>query len=319
MSMIGRIIVALFLVALLIFGVIWTMSGGLSRALAYAQTISNPIDLFAGDASGEPFSLPGEPDYMGGPELDFGYGYDTAIADPSYGGLEQIPGFADDPQTYGNPSPESMRAHLSFGSAGISRADQEYLRIEADPQNTAPLSISGWSLQSVYSGARYKLPPATPLFTQGTVNTVRNVSLAPGETAIVSSGISPVGVSFRENECSGYLDQFQTFTPELYTQCPDPALEVVYDPTDVSCAWFLQSIPPCTFPAQISADISPQCRTTVAAALSYNSCVNRHQLESGFSLSTWRLYLGSTRPLWGAHDVVRLLDESGRVVDVLTY
>lgn len=319
MSMIGRIIVALFLLALIIFGAIWVMGGGLSRALEYARTISNPIDLFVGDASGEPFSLPGQPDYMGGPELDFGYGYDAAITDPAYGGLEEIPEFSDNPQTYGNPSPQGASAHLSIGATGASRANEEYLQVEADYQNTAPISISGWSLQSVYSGARYKLPPAAPLFAQGVVNTVKSVSLAPGETAIINSGISPVGVSFHENGCSGYLGQFQEFVPALDLRCPDPTREVRYDPADDSCRWFLQSISPCTFPAQAQADVSPACFSAAASALSYNTCVNRHQLESGFYLPTWRLYLGSARPLWRAHDVIRLLDESGRVVDVLTY
>jgi hypothetical protein len=57
----------------------------------------------------------------------------------------------------------------------------------------------------------------------------------------------------------------------------------------------------------------------VMQALSYNSCVRIHRTEAGFAGSTWRLYLAAPRPLWREHDVVRLLDPAGRIVDVLSY
>jgi hypothetical protein len=83
MNMLGRILVALLMCALLVFGIIWIMGGGLTRALAYARTISNPLDLFAGNASGESFKLPGQPELVSGPDigLSAGTNYENAILD----------------------------------------------------------------------------------------------------------------------------------------------------------------------------------------------------------------------------------------------
>jgi hypothetical protein len=190
--------------------------------------------------------------------------------------------------------------------------------------DTAPISLGGWSLQSAYTGVRHTLPQAAPNFIQGAVNAVLPVSLAPGAEVVVSSGVSPVGVSFRENECAGYLAQFQEFSPPLQTRCVSAAAAIP-DTAETraalgdTCFDFLATVPSCTFPRSLPSDISPACASSVMQALSYNSCVRIHRTEAGFAGSTWRLYLAAPRPLWREHDVVRLLDPAGRIVDVLSY
>lgn len=322
--MIGRILVALIVCALLVFAVLWAMSGGLTQALAYARTISNPIDLLVGgEATGTPFTLPGQPDYLSGPDLGIAdSNYENAVYDTNLGLGDQAP-VSQNPATYGNTSPHSGSVHLSVGAGGGSAA-QEYFTIDADPTLTAPISLSGWSVQSAYTGARFAIPPAAPLFAQGVVNAVKPVSLDPGGSAIVSSGVPPTGVSFRENSCVGYLAQFQQFAPPLQARCPS-AVEMIPDTPENrqalgdSCFDFIDSLPSCTFPKQAPSGVTAACANAVADVLSYNSCVNRHQLDPDFYGSTWRLYLGSAQPLWRAHDIIRLLDERGQVVDVLTF
>ncbi len=321
--MIGRVLVALIVCALLVFGVLWAMSGGLTDALDYARTISNPIDLLiGGEATGTPFALPGQPDYISGPDLGIAdSNYENAVYDTNLGLDDQAP-VSQNPATYGDTSPHSGSVHLSSGETG-GPASEEYFEIDADPTLTAPVSLSGWSVQSAYSGARYPIPPAAPLFAQGVVNAVKPVSLDPGGSAIVSSGVPPTGVSFRENSCAGYLAQFQEFTPPIQARCPSASAMIPDTPENRqslgdSCFDFIGSLPSCTFPQQAPAGVSPACASAVADALSYNSCVNRHQLDGNFYGSTWRLYLGSAQPLWREHDIIRLLDERGEVVDVLT-
>lgn len=309
--MIGRVLMVLIACAVLVFGVMWIVGGGLSRAIDYAKTISNPLELFTGPATGAPFSLPGQPDLVSGPALDFG---DTSL----YAGSPDESGLGTDPQEFGSPSPESAAVHLSLGD-GSADAHAQHLIIEADAANTAPVSLSGWSLQSALTGTRAALPPAAPRFTQGVINAVEPVALDPGSSAIVATNFSPVGVSFRENRCTGYLGAFQSFVPALETSCPSPAQDVAARVKDDTCAFFAQTLAPCTIPRSVPQDLSASCRHALSAALTYNSCVGLHRSEDSFFSQTWRLYLDSVFPLWRAHDTVRLLDANGRVVDVLTY
>lgn len=323
--MIARILVALFIVALLIFGVIWIMSGGLSRAIQYASGISNPLELFTGTASGTPFRLPGQPDFNNyGPEVSqvAGSELENAIYDTNLGGATEI-AQQNDPQTYGNPSTDAGAISLALGT--VATAPQaEYLVITANTANTAPVSLGGWSLQSVYTGVRHTLPQAAPTFTQGVVNAVQPISLVPGGSVVVSSGVSPVGVSFRENACTGFLSQFQPFTPPLQTRCasasgalPDtPQTRAAYGD---ACFDFLYSLPSCTFPQTLPASLPPSCVQALREALTYNSCMRGNRTAPGFFGTDWRAYLASPIPLWREHDVVRLLDPSGRIVDVLSY
>jgi hypothetical protein len=323
--MILRVFIALLLCALLIFGVIWIMSGGLTRAIHYASTISNPLELFAGSASGTPFRLPGQPDLdtLGaGTGLEAGSKLENAIYETDLGGAAD--GTQVDPQTYGNPSKSAGAVTLAYGNAGSGSTADEYIVISAATSNTAPVSLGGWSLQSAYTGVRHTLPQAAPNFIQGAVNPVQPVSLAPGSSAVVSSGISPVGVSFRENACAGYLAQFQEFSPPLQARCVS-ASATIPDTAETraslgdTCFDFLATVPSCTFPRSFPADISPACASTLTQALSYNSCVRVHRGDTTFTGSTWRLYLAASHPLWRDHDVVRLLDPAGRIVDVLSY
>lgn len=323
--MIARILIALLVCALLVFGVIWIMSGGLSRAIQYASTISNPLELFVGTASGTPFRLPGQPDlenFGSGMDLSAGSDLENAIYDTDLGGATDTPSI--DPQSYGNPSTAVGSVTLAYGGGGTGSTADEYLIISTATSNTGPVSLAGWSLQSAYTGVRHTLPQAAPTFIQGVVNAVQPANLNPGDSAIVSSGISPVGVSFRENSCAGYLSQFQGFNPPLQARCisaseaiPDsPEMRATYGD---SCLDYLMTLPSCTFPRTLPSDLSPACASAITNALSYNSCVRTHRNDRSFTGTQWRLYLAAPRPLWREHDVVRLLDPSGRIVDVLSY
>jgi hypothetical protein len=322
--MIGKVLAALVICALVVFGVVWVMSGGLSRGIEYAKTISNPIAFIMGDPNGEPFKLPGQPDLMTGPDMGLSAGstYENAIYDTNYSGISDASTSpADDPQTFGNPSPSHDAARLVMGNAVGQDARTQYIMVEAAPSNAAALMLSGWTIQSALSGVRAPLPQAAPVFVQGTVNAVGAVSLAPGEAAVVSTGFSPVGVSFKENRCSGYLAQFQAFTPALQSQC-DAASDALASsgyPDDGSCYAFAQSLQPCTFPQSVPSGVSSSCHQALASTLTYNSCLARHRGDAGFSSGNWRLFLDASRPLWRTHDTLRLLDSQGRVVDTLTY
>ena len=186
--------------------------------------------------------------------------------------------------------------------------------------------MDGWSLQSVYTGIRAYIPTAASSFMMGVVNDRDSIQLPPGASAIINSGMSPVGTSFRENICTGYLEQLQNFSPSLSNSCPTPASSLPLTPENLriygeTCFDFLQTIPSCTSPLQnIPGNISSDCRSFALNTLSYNGCVLKNRFRPSFITGSWRIYLESDTELWrNTHDIIRLLDGEGRTVDVLTY
>lgn len=231
-------------------------------------------------------------------------------------------------RTFGNPSPYRglVRIDESYGGVSANDPTLEYVILATDARNSAPISLAGWSLQSVKSNTRIYLPQGARALVAHQVPTLADVYLNPGERAIVTSGMSPVGVSFRENMCTGYLSQFQTFIPSLEERCPTAESEVLSEPdttrtNDPRCVAFAEHIPRCRFyvgePPQ---NVTAQCYSFVRNMLTYAGCAIRHGWRPSYGSDTWRLFLGEQHELWdGEHDIVRLFDREGRTVDVWTY
>ncbi len=319
-----------FVIGLIVF---WLVSGGIGATARAAQSLTNPIDLiFGGNASGTGIRLPWQPKFITkGPDISayiddeegsYSQEDERARIEAQYGSTIEMPEY--DPRTFGNPSPYIGR--VVFERHGTSESDpaREYVTL-ARGSNEGTVALSGWSLQSAVSGVRVSIPYGTPSFMLGVVNSVQAISLEPGASIIVTSGSSPVGTSFRENVCTGYLNELQTFTPELQTQCPSPygALPITADTIKMygdECIDYVNDLDECHFPSSVPASLSPACRSIIANTFSYNGCVNTHRNDTSFTLSTWRVYLGSKTELWrNTHDVIRLLDEKGQTVNVLTY
>ena len=190
---------------------------------------------------------------------------------------------------------------------------------------SGPIVITGWSLQSAVSGVRGFIGPAADLFVMGTVQSQKAIALEAGASASIASGSSPVGVSFRENLCTGYLSQMQSFAPTLSMRCPAPAESMPLTAETIRtfgdrCLDYVHALPTCTYPTILPGDLSPACRSFIMERLSYNGCVQTHRYKSGFVRNEWRVYLGASGELWrNAHDVVRLLDAEGRTVDIIIY
>ena len=159
----------------------------------------------------------------------------------------------------------------------------------------------------------------------GAVNVEDVIALVAGERAIVATGISPVGVSFRENSCTGYLDQFQGFSPAMSRNCPSP--EDILPLTEENlraygegCFDYIRELPACTTPLSPPSYISGQCAAYLQNNLSYNGCMNMNRWRPSFAGDTWRIFLNARGELWGnSHDVIRLLDSEARTVDVISY
>lgn len=330
--MIKRILIFLGIFMVLSLLAAWLFTGGVSRIKNATTLFTNPVDLIFYDGSltsnsirlpWQPIELPRGPDIEG---TDVDNGTPQEQLEQLQERYEELVEEAQRAKTFGDPSPDVGKAQL-YGQDGAQESElsAEYIEIRSRSSNTAPLSTAGWSLQSALTGVRMYLPTAASPFVGGAVNQTAPVQLSPESVIIVGSGPSPVGVSFRENACTGYLQQFQSFYPELRRECPDPsaALPVTADNVHMfgdSCIDFVRTLTPCVFPQEVPADLIPSCTAHISNIFSYNGCVSRYAHKPGFAQDSWRLYLSSAQTLWrDTHDVIRLLDAQGRTIDVMVY
>jgi hypothetical protein len=335
--MIVRILTVLLICIIILFIGYWIFTGGLSRSISIARGLDNPLNFFFSTTTGGAIRLPGQPDspidFIDVTQMEKGPGYRQGgpvtqnqldVLESQY---QELLAQAKDPRNFGNPSPYRNQVTFGISTAQEKSPASEYVTLQAGYGNTAPISLAGWSLQSAVTGVRVALPQAASSFISGILNQTQPVSLAAGGSAIVMTGASPVGISFRENKCSGYLGELQTFVPELPRSCPTGAEELPVNGPNVAnfgdvCVDYIQRVPTCHFPGKdpAPAGISTNCLKFVVDRLSYNGCVYAHRVDSNFYSGTWRLYLTSSTQLWrDTHDVVRLLDDQGRTVDVLSY
>jgi hypothetical protein len=186
------------------------------------------------------------------------------------------------------------------------------------------VSTAGWKLVSKDSGNSVGFPQGTETPRSGRINTLAPITLRPGEQAIITTGRSPVGVSFRENKCTGYFEEHQDFHPALSMNCPTPSQEFsrFYDDGDSTdtCATYVRSIPYCSTETKATGNISSSCEQFVEQYLSYNSCLDAHQKDSDFNGFAWRLFLGKGEELWKKEgETITLLDADNKVIDSITY
>ncbi len=286
--------------------VAWLLGGGISNIKrAASQNVGHPLSyLITHPIIMLPWSVP----IPQGPDISNLTGEDQA------GGNSGEPSQAS---TFGNPSPYANSLTISADGARASDPQSEYISI----QNTGStaIDVSGWSVQSAISGARSYIPRAASLFVLGALNAETDIDLAPGGTLTITTGSSPVGTSFRENECSGYLEQMQTFNPSLPPTCPNADTQAASS-YGQACADFVSSLPACTFPRSAPSNVSSACQSYVQSTFSYNGCVQAHQNDSSFASDNWRAYFDASRELWSnTSDTIRLLDSDGRVVAVTSY
>ena len=305
--------------------IIWIATGGPTHPIAFTgPKLAQPGAL----GGGTYLSLPRAPFGFGGENISLpGSTGDTGVSGSSAGGLStSLPTFLGG-SSFGIPSPYRGLARVNHFVSGAGSADARNERTEISiASNTrVPVDLSGWRLLSDASGKSSTIPRGTEIPTSGTINAVEDIVLSPGIRAIVSSGPSPIGASFRENKCIGYFSAFQKFSPSLPQNCPDPSDELsskygtgyINDPT---CIDAVDKIARCQVALTPPVSVSNTCQSFIIKYFNYNGCVEAHRNDADFLGTTWRIYLGRDTPLWRAkHEIVKLLDGNGKTVDAFSY
>ncbi|TAL58158.1 MAG: hypothetical protein EPN84_13270 [Legionella sp.] len=242
--------------------------------------------------------------------------------------LEDLQRDLQESRLFGTPSVHRGIVSIakSVGPLKSVDADEEYVTISVSSGADAPVSITGWKLISVRTNSSASIPQGVALFRTGKVNSPQPITLSPGERAIVTTGRSPIGVSFKENSCSGYLEERQNFHPSLSSSCPSPRDDFArfYDGAAndyQKCKEAITTVPRCTTATDLPRNTSNKCQSFAREFLTYNGCITYHASDRNFQGRVWRVYLGNRNDdLWPTkNDTIKLLDAEGKTVDIFTY
>ena len=298
--------------------VAWFATGGPQRADLNSLLLQSPVGGFststiAQDATSSswfPISYPGE---------ETSTGHTT----PSTGSTGAFADVLTKLSQFPSPARDNVSFSTIYGVQATS-PEKEFIELQASSANTASISISGWRIQSLKTGRTAVIGTAIETPLTGSSGTPGAIVLAPGERAIISSGRSPIGVSFRVNACSGYLAQFQSFTPTLTPQCPAMITELYNKGSSLTseqaCVSVATAIPPCKVLTAPPSGVSYACSSFLTRADSYNGCVGMHKNDPDFRQNEWRIYEGNASELWaGTGDALVLFDQQGRLVSSTSY
>jgi hypothetical protein len=221
-------------------------------------------------------------------------------------------------------SPYAGKVNLQSGSAGSSKAENEYVSIEAASNNTERIPITNWLLVSSKSGARSSIGQGTGLPYTNQLNAKETIYLAPGDTAYIITGRSPINVSFRLNVCTGYFQQFNRFTPPLFGACPalrDVPVPPAPNNFNDACEDYISGYPSCNEVTQpLPSYLTHECQVFITEESRYDKCVDRNKNKPGFYKKEWRVYLSRDSSLWkSSRESITLYDAQGKIVDTLSY
>ncbi|MCX6786245.1 MAG: hypothetical protein NTU85_00225 [Candidatus Kaiserbacteria bacterium] len=317
---------AWFFIGIFVFiFVIWIAVGG----------PMHPIS-FTGPSLSQPSPL-GNGTYLQLPKASFGIGSSIVSLPGSSNGESVQNNSQNNTKTSASTIPNGTVFGLSspyqnivsvnhyVSSASSSNPSSEYVEMSIAQNASAPVNITGWILESEATYNAEIIPKGTEVPASGVVNAAEDIVLQPGERAIIISGESPVGASFRENKCIGYFSTFQKFSPSLPQNCPSASNELssIYGASyihDPDCIDYVNTLPRCQIALAQSTNLSDTCQSFLIKYLNYNGCVAAHKNDADFDGNTWRIYLGRTDPMWRIkHEIVKILDDRGKTVDMFSY
>lgn len=199
----------------------------------------------------------------------------------------------------------------------------EYAVLSTDLNDNETVMITGWKLKSTVTGREIIIGGAANVPIVG-VRDQSPILLPANAEVMVSTGLSPIGTSFRMNKCAGFLEEKKNFQPSIWTHCPTaiddaPPLSGVIN--DI-CLDYIEDLPRCKIPKErdFPDDLTNVCETFLKTKVNYENCVINHVADPDFLEPEWRVYTG-LGGIWGREkrENIQLLDNSGKVVDTYSY
>ncbi|HEY4489039.1 MAG TPA: hypothetical protein VJA87_00995 [Candidatus Paceibacterota bacterium] len=298
------LVIGIFVFAFLL----WVSTGGPTRPISFAGPFITPITDVDDTQEGY-----GEDINVGSGERRSGIWSVRSI----FGRFENSVG---EEENVGPVSPQagSIRIVSRAGGPSGTSPDKEYIAVRAE---NASIDITGFTVASSRSGVNAIIPQAA--VTPG--GALTNVVLGDGDEAVITTGSSPLGSSFRENKCIGYLGITSFIPPLANRSCPSPTEELGYGYTGSAssydeCRAIVSNFPRCETQRSAPDEASGECKAFIESRLNYEGCVNTHFNDEDYQGDTWRVYLNRGNELWRSdNETIRLLDREGRTVDIYSY
>lgn len=316
----------------LFFFIAWVASGGPSKPISFAGPYITPITTVGTIQTG-----------YGGTGGSTNFGSQTiSAAQSTISGIENsltsLNEQVQNAKLFGTASPYKGDVTISYGnSLGGTDPKQEYISLRVADNAPQNLDITGWKLVAISNDATAVIPQGQEIYSP-TSSATQDITVQPNDVVYVNSGQSPlpVGNSFLENECMGYLSQGEPFVPGLSQSCPSAQndFNTYYSGNqykDGQCYQVIQNTESCQVPEDNS-QISSDCYAFINNYLNYPGCVAHHQGDQYFSGDTWWVYLNRTAimghqndtryygTLWQpTHDAIKLEDKNGLTVDLYEY
>ncbi len=267
--------------------------------------------------------------------------------------------YAESQKPTGPITSSSYTQAISLGQGNASYSTQpveEYITISNQGGN--PVDITGWKLTNNNGGRTYYsgnqtvhyasdvaiIPQATGYVSPNNgYNLAQDVVLKPNEMAIITTGSVGVQspykiVSFKENECSGYIEALPQydFTPSLNYSCVPPRDEPGVSNLDTACKNFVASLSSCQTPLYgnitrsttdacdncVNGRPAPSdiCLSFIKQHFNYEGCIANHKDDTKFYSNTWRIFLASKWELWDKQDeIISLFDQFGKLAAYKAY
>lgn len=223
---------------------------------------------------------------------------------------EIIPGVLEE-------SPYKGKIYLGAGSASEADPQKEY--VEIFNRRAEPVLITGWTLTNRY-GNRAAIGEGSSYVFSGQVNPQEPIYLKANEKAVVTTGRSPIGTSFKLNICTGYFNQFQKFFPSLAEECPRLSENEIPINYPNACFDFVNNLSRCRMPTSVPFEVGNDCNNLINEKMSYRACAEGHKNDANFYKPEWRIYLNQGAEFWNnERDYIILRDKDGKLADEISY
>ena len=171
------------------FFVLWAVGGGPTRPISFAGPFITPITNVGQSQAGYGKKISGT-GAVGGSSISIG----------------SKSGPTTSTSNIANTSPYTGKVILDHYVSGAPVPDpgQEYIGLQIPSAVTQGVDITGWTLRSTVTGNSAIIPQGATMLTIGRV-TIAPIILQANNTAYITTGFSPVNVSYERNTCTGFL------------------------------------------------------------------------------------------------------------------
>jgi len=154
-----------------------------------------------------------------------------------------------------------------------------------------------------------------------------SIVMPPASTVSITTGNNNYPYNFRENSCTAYLNQNQSFTPGISGSCyrgsDYSTTELLNRGFNTECVDYIRSLNSCrisTIPFDKQLKIKDACIQFITDNISYSGCVARWRDTKDFLKNTWHIFMRRTNKFWDdRHDYAVLRDANRLIVDEFSY